>query len=180
MWNEFVKQFITLKGYEHVLKGLWATAQIAVIGLLIGIIIGAVVLALLAVLLVMRLRKGGNKNKKSASVIYGGGSSSGGSAGTTVTLTGTNGSVLKGQIKNGKMTIGRNGARAMVSVPNDGKLSGLHATFTKQGNSLMITDNGSTNGTKVNGNKIGANVPTMLQPNDTITLGSTTYTVTWR
>lgn len=150
--------------------------------LLIGIIIGAVVLALLAVLLVLRLRKGGNKKKKSASVIYGGGSSSssGASAGTTVTLTGTNGSVLKGQIKNGKMTIGRNGARAMVSVPNDGKLSGLHATFTKQGNSLMITDNGSTNGTKVNGNKIGANVPTMLQQNDTVTLGSTTYTVTWR
>ena len=39
MWNEFVKQFITLKGYENVLQGLWATMQIAVIGLLIGIVI---------------------------------------------------------------------------------------------------------------------------------------------
>ena len=37
MWNEFVRQFITLRGYENVLKGLWATMQIAVIGLLIGI-----------------------------------------------------------------------------------------------------------------------------------------------
>ena len=43
MWNEFIKQFITLKGYENVLKGLWATAQIAVIGLLIGIAIGTVI-----------------------------------------------------------------------------------------------------------------------------------------
>ena len=40
MWNEFVKQFITLKGYENVLKGLSATLQIAVVGLLIGIVIG--------------------------------------------------------------------------------------------------------------------------------------------
>ena len=43
MWNEFVKQFITLRGYENVLKGLWATAQIAVIGLLIGILVGTLI-----------------------------------------------------------------------------------------------------------------------------------------
>ena len=43
MWNEFVKQFITLRGYENVLKGLWATMQIAVVGLLIGIVIGTLI-----------------------------------------------------------------------------------------------------------------------------------------
>ena len=43
MWNEFVKQFVTLKGYENVLKGLWATAQIAVLGLLIGVVIGTLI-----------------------------------------------------------------------------------------------------------------------------------------
>jgi polar amino acid transport system permease protein len=43
MWNEFVKQFVTLKGYENVLKGLWATMQIAVIGLLIGVVIGTLI-----------------------------------------------------------------------------------------------------------------------------------------
>jgi polar amino acid transport system permease protein len=43
MWNEFVRQFITLGGYENVLKGLWATLQIAVVGLLIGILIGTLI-----------------------------------------------------------------------------------------------------------------------------------------
>lgn len=38
-----MKQFITLKGYENVLKGLWATMQIAVVGLLIGIVIGTLI-----------------------------------------------------------------------------------------------------------------------------------------
>ena len=43
MWNEFVKQFIANKGYESVLKGLSATVQIAVFGLLIGIAIGTLI-----------------------------------------------------------------------------------------------------------------------------------------
>ena len=43
MWNEFIKQFVTLKGYENVVKGLWVTAQIAVIGLLIGVVIGTLI-----------------------------------------------------------------------------------------------------------------------------------------
>ncbi len=43
MWQEFVKQFVTLKGYENVINGLWATLQIAVLGLCIGVIIGTVI-----------------------------------------------------------------------------------------------------------------------------------------
>ena len=43
MWNEFVKQFWTLQGYENVLNGLWITIQIAVGGLLIGIVIGTLI-----------------------------------------------------------------------------------------------------------------------------------------
>lgn len=147
--------------------------------LLIGIIAGVVVLALVVALLITRANK--NKKKQQATAqIYAGSGSGSSSSGATITLTGTNGSVLKGQMKGGKLTVGRNGAKAMLTVPSDGKLSGLHATFTKQGNQMMITDNGSTNGTKLNGNKIPAAAPTPVHQNDMITLGSTTYTISWR
>ena len=43
MWKEFVKQFITNSGYKNVLKGLLITAEIAVFGLLIGIVIGTII-----------------------------------------------------------------------------------------------------------------------------------------
>ena len=43
MWQEFVKQFITRRGYENVLKGLGITVEIAVFGLLIGIVIGTLI-----------------------------------------------------------------------------------------------------------------------------------------
>ncbi len=43
MWKEFVKQFITRKGYIDVLKGLGITVEIAVLGLLIGVIIGTLI-----------------------------------------------------------------------------------------------------------------------------------------
>lgn len=149
--------------------------------LLVGIIAGVAVLALVAALLITRANKN-KKSQKAAAPVYVSGSSASSSSGggTTVTLTGANGSVLKGQMKGGKLTVGRNGAKAMLTVPSDGKLSGLHATFTKQGNQMMITDNGSTNGTKLNGTKIPAAAPTPVHQNDTVTLGSTTYTISWR
>ncbi len=43
MWNEFIKQFITLKGYENVLNGVWVTLRIAIFGLLIGVVIGTLI-----------------------------------------------------------------------------------------------------------------------------------------
>lgn len=43
MWKEFVKQFITRKGYLNVLDGLGITVEIAVLGLLIGIVIGTLI-----------------------------------------------------------------------------------------------------------------------------------------
>ncbi len=42
-WNLFVKQFITYKGYNVVLGGLLRTVEIAVLGLLIGIVIGTLI-----------------------------------------------------------------------------------------------------------------------------------------
>ena len=41
--KEFIKQFITNNGYESVLDGLLKTAEIAVFGLLIGIVIGTII-----------------------------------------------------------------------------------------------------------------------------------------
>ena len=41
--KEFIKQFITNKGYESVLDGLLKTVEIAVFGLLIGIVIGTLI-----------------------------------------------------------------------------------------------------------------------------------------
>ena len=43
MWNEFIKQFIKNGGYENVLDGLLVTLEIAVFGLLIGIVIGTLI-----------------------------------------------------------------------------------------------------------------------------------------
>ncbi len=43
MWNEFVKQFITKGGYKNVINGLGITVQIAVFGLLIGVVIGTII-----------------------------------------------------------------------------------------------------------------------------------------
>ncbi|MBO5906706.1 MAG: amino acid ABC transporter permease [Clostridia bacterium] len=43
MWQEFVKQFITRKGYVNVLNGLAITVEIAILGLLIGIVIGTLI-----------------------------------------------------------------------------------------------------------------------------------------
>ena len=41
--NEFIKQFITNRGYESVLNGLLVTVEIAVMGLLIGIVVGTLI-----------------------------------------------------------------------------------------------------------------------------------------
>jgi len=41
--NEFIKQFITNRGYESVLNGLLVTVEIAVMGLLIGVVIGTLI-----------------------------------------------------------------------------------------------------------------------------------------
>ena len=42
-WNLFYRQFITYGGYRSVLEGLLATVQIAIFGLIIGIVIGTLI-----------------------------------------------------------------------------------------------------------------------------------------
>ncbi|MBQ8074068.1 MAG: FHA domain-containing protein [Clostridia bacterium] len=152
--------------------------------LLVGIILGVVILALAVVLILVK--KGKKKKNKTATTVYGapaagsGGSSGGGSAGgLTVTLRGDDGSTHTGKMKNNRLMIGRDSSRgAMLAIPSDGKLSGTHVLLEKQGNLLLATDQQSRNGTKVNGNRISG--PTVLNQNDTLGIGSHTYTVTWR
>lgn len=43
LWKEFVKQFITNRGYESILDGLLITIEIAVFGLIIGVVIGTAI-----------------------------------------------------------------------------------------------------------------------------------------
>ncbi len=43
LWDKFIEALIKNNGYKKVLEGLWNTVQIAVLGLLIGIVIGTVI-----------------------------------------------------------------------------------------------------------------------------------------
>ena len=43
LWNEFIRQFITHKGYESVLDGLLITIEIAIFGLILGVVIGTAI-----------------------------------------------------------------------------------------------------------------------------------------
>lgn len=42
-WSVFYKQFITYNGYKDVLRGLVATIEIAILGLIIGVVIGTLI-----------------------------------------------------------------------------------------------------------------------------------------
>ncbi len=150
--------------------------------LIIGIALGVVILALVITLILINR---GKKKKSTATTIHGvpaGGSSSsggGGGAGIKVTLRGDDGSTYTGTMKNNRLVIGRDSRKgAMLAIPTDGKLSSVHVILEKQGHQLMAMDQGSMNGTKVNGNKITG--PMIMNQNDTLGIGSHTYTVTWR
>ncbi len=142
--------------------------------LIIGIALGVLILALTIVLIAVR-RGHKQKDAPAVSMNY----TPVQPRGTVVVLQDAAGTRLTGTMKNGKLTIGRYaGKGSMLVIPNDVKLSGLHATLTKNGNSITIMDNHSTNGTKVNGTVISSAVT--LRQNDMVTMGSNTYKVTWQ
>jgi pSer/pThr/pTyr-binding forkhead associated (FHA) protein len=59
-------------------------------------------------------------------------------------------------------------------IVTDRQASGRHCRIDHRTGGVVITDIGSTNGTKVNGTKI---TTATLQPGDRVTIGETTYTV---
>ncbi len=71
----------------------------------------------------------------------------------------------------GFVTIGR-GQEATFRF-NDAELSGVHAEFRLDAGLPIVTDLGSTNGTFVNGERIGAHSSVPLKEGDQIKLGST-------
>jgi pSer/pThr/pTyr-binding forkhead associated (FHA) protein len=70
--------------------------------------------------------------------------------------------------------IGRDAANA-VALPNDTNASRRHATLQIGSGGAIVTDNGSSNGTFVNGVRIAAQTPTPLKPNDELTVGNTRF-----
>ena len=80
------------------------------------------------------------------------------------------------QIPLGTTMLGIGRAPDNQHVIHDPQASGYHAIIHRQGQSYTITDLGSTNGTFVNGQRLTANVPCTLKPNDTIRIGTTSFT----
>ena len=76
-----------------------------------------------------------------------------------------------------KYTIGRSSTKSKLSFSNDAALSGLHCTMFVKNKKIYIKDEGTTNGTFVNGVPITGEYA--LENGDTIIIGSYEYRVTW-
>ncbi len=77
-------------------------------------------------------------------------------------------------IPTGTLTLGRRPENSVV-LTGDQYVSGRHASITADDNHLIITDDGSRNGTFVNGERLQEHQPTELAAGDTIKVGQTTY-----
>ena len=75
---------------------------------------------------------------------------------------------------NGSADIGRD-ATHPIPLPNDTNVSRRHATMQASNGQYTITDHGSSNGTYVNGVKIGPQTPQPLRPGDELNIGNTRF-----
>ena len=73
-----------------------------------------------------------------------------------------------------EVTVGRAGGCA-VMLPEDSFVSQLHARLFRRDGSLFVEDLGSTNGTFLNGKKVGA--PVSVRKGDKVQFGRTTVEV---
>ncbi|MBR5376682.1 MAG: FHA domain-containing protein [Lachnospiraceae bacterium] len=76
-----------------------------------------------------------------------------------------------------KYSVGRSASKSRLSFPKDTAMSGLHCTFYVQDKKIYLRDEGSTNGTFVNGVPITG--PYAIEKDDTLIIGSNEYRVTW-
>jgi hypothetical protein len=71
-----------------------------------------------------------------------------------------------------RTVIGRDGKRCnLIFDPQTNGVSALHCEIVRSGDSLQLTDLGSTYGTFLNGSKLAVNVPSSLQPGSSFYLG---------
>jgi hypothetical protein len=73
-----------------------------------------------------------------------------------------------------ELTVGR-APGCGVALPDDSFVSQLHARVFRNGGQVWLEDLGSTNGTWLNGEKVGA--PALLHEGDRVTVGRTTMEV---
>ena len=72
-------------------------------------------------------------------------------------------------------TVGRKAGNDIV-ISTDSFVSGSHAKLVFESGRYSVIDIGSTNGTRLNGRKLTANVPETLASGDTIQFGQTAFT----
>ncbi|MBX3111923.1 MAG: FHA domain-containing protein [Fimbriimonadaceae bacterium] len=72
----------------------------------------------------------------------------------------------------GTVIVGRE-AGLDISLPDEGSVSRRHASIQRDGGTVTLSDDGSTNGTYVNGSKLSA--PAVLHPGDTVQFGAVAY-----
>ena len=77
-------------------------------------------------------------------------------------------------LSGGSLDIGRDTANA-VSLPDDTNASRRHAILQVTNGQAAVTDNGSSNGTFVNGVRIPAQSPHPLNPGDEVQIGMTRF-----
>ena len=69
-----------------------------------------------------------------------------------IQLTTPDGNTFEAELSGDRMSLGRNEGNDLT-IP-DGSVSGSHGEFTFDGNGWSFTDLGSTNGTKINGERV--------------------------
>ena len=77
-------------------------------------------------------------------------------------------------LSGGSLDIGRDATNA-VALPNDTNASRRHAILQVAGGQTTVMDNGSSNGTFVNGIRIPAQAPHPLSPGDEVQIGMTRF-----
>jgi hypothetical protein len=144
--------------------------------LIVIVCLGLLLVFAIAIFALVRSRSGrraGSSYEAPNTMIVGAAGSGQGSATLTV-MEGPSGVVGESYPLVKPITvIGRNPARCdIVFYPNqDSSMSRIHCTIQQNGKFYQLTDNNSSNGTRVNGTVISANEPVQLRDNDEIVLG---------